>query len=117
MALPAQAYKDRQFLAVIGDEVGFFLSLPFCSAGGLRRLWEFVDMGELGSEGLDEMSWDGTTMGLELGIQGMAVGLRGIWANKHPFPVGLSDGHPPRRRRGKSVSLLSLYLFLECSTQ
>ncbi|RMZ35773.1 hypothetical protein D0859_00092 [Hortaea werneckii] len=29
MALPQQAYKDRQFLAVIGDEVGFSFSLLF----------------------------------------------------------------------------------------
>lgn len=30
MAAPASAYKDRQFLAVIGDEVGSFHCLSTC---------------------------------------------------------------------------------------
>ena len=33
MALPQQAYKDRQFLAVIGDEVGISSLFTFAPAG------------------------------------------------------------------------------------
>lgn len=48
MALPQQAYKDRQFLAVIGDEVGFFALFAFAwrdnsaavgMGGGCGRVW------------------------------------------------------------------------------